>query len=363
MSIKFDPDSFFDSMAKALPEHDKSPANNLCLSTGFLPLNHAISGRYRDGGLPQGRIVEIFGPESSGKTAISNEVMIAAQKAGGVPAFHDHERSFDFKLAEGRGLDTRRGRFLFAQPRTFEDSLTACIENATKIRDAGLPMDRPLAWVFDSLASMIPQSQIAKGKDMLKLGMADQTALARATSLNFKTLAMWAEELNICMIFLNQIRQKPGVIYGDPNTTPGGNAPKYYASVRIQLGAQRLMKGTGDDKVMTGSLVTARCIKNKVYRPWMRAKWRFEFAEDGTGHFDNVGSTLDVLTDAGLIERHGSFLIWDGKKYHRDPLVRMLEADSKGLTTLEDMLIAGGVGAEVGAADDVLGADEESADA
>jgi recombination protein RecA len=173
--------------------------------------------------------------------------------------------------------------------------------------------------------------------------MADQTALARATSLNFRTLALYAEELNICVIFLNQTRTKPGVIYGDPTTTPGGDSPKFYASVRIQLGTTRLMKKEGDESVMLGAEITARCVKNKVYRPYMKAKWRFMFQEDGSGKFDSIGSLVDLLADRGVITKAGAYLVWDGKKYHRGPLVALLEATPGSLDLLNDMLVGAGI--------------------
>ena len=336
----FDFDKFADAMTASMPDNDSQNTVNKFLSTGFLPLNYAISGHGLDGGLPQGKIIEIFGPESSGKTAIATEVMIATQKAGGFPGFFDHERSFNFALAEKRGLLVDKGHFLFRQPRTFEDSIMESLDTAAKIRKMGLPIDRPLSWVFDSLASMIPMSQLDPKKGITKLGMADQLALSRATSLNFKTMALMAEELNICMVFLNQIRMKPGIMYGDPTTTPGGNAPKFYASVRIQLGAHRIIRGKGDDAVQIGSEISARCVKNKVYRPWMKTKWKFMFRDDGTGYFDNIGSTLDVLIARKALEMKGTRILWDGKAYFRDQLVSKLELDpAESLAKLETMFV------------------------
>ena len=313
-------DDLADVLVGAFGANPEQQAVSQWLSTGYLPLNHAISGRYADGGLPSGRMTEIFGPPSAGKTAIATEVMIAAQKAGGIAAFMDHERSFDVRLGEARGLNIHPGRWIYRKPRTFEDSVETLVTICHKLRTSKLlAPEAPIAWVFDSLACMIPQSQIEKATS--KLGMADQTALARATSLNLRTMALYAEELNICVIFLNQTRTKPGVIYGDPTTTPGGNSPKFYASVRIQLGTTRLMKKEGDESVMLGAEITARCVKNKVYRPYMKAKWRFMFQEDGSGKFDSIGSLVDLLADRGVITKAGAYLVWDGKKYSPRPLL------------------------------------------
>jgi protein RecA len=298
------------------------------LDTGFAPLNHAISGRF-DGGFPAGRIVEIFGPESSGKTWLATQAMIAAQKVGGFASFHDHERSFDLNLARKLGLDASAGRFLFRTPRTFEESVTAFIKTSTTIREAKeLDPKTPMVWVFDSLPSMVPQQMLAK--DATDLNMNDTTALARLTSKVLPALAQIAERDNVLVILLNQIRLKPGVVYGDPTTTPGGNAPKYYASVRIQLGASRITRDEDGEKVMVGQEVTARCIKNKVARPYAVARYRFLFGEDGAGRFDVAGSLLDFAVAKKVLNQSGSRIEWiDGKTYHRSQLVTKLEGEGK----------------------------------
>lgn len=320
------------------------------LSTGYLPLNHAVSGKYRDGGLPQGRIIEIFGPESSGKTAIATEAMISAQRLGGVAAFMDHERSWDGELADSRGLNMDKG-WILKRPKTFEDSILMFMNGVEAIRTSKtISKTAPICWVFDSLASMIPQSQFKT--DLLKQGMGDKLALAQATSLHLKVVAHFAEEFNVCTIFLNQTREKPGVMFGDPTTTPGGKAPRFYSSVRIQLGATRLMKkvkeGTEETTVMVGSEIKARCVKNKIYRPWMSAKWKFMFREDGTGFFDNAGSLIDLLITKGLLEKKKNFITWDGKQWNSMPaLAAHITSDPASMKRLEDILIEGGVGAEV----------------
>lgn len=297
------------------------------LDTGIPMLNEAISGRF-DGGMPVGRIVEIFGPSSAGKTAIATSCMIAAQKAGGIAMFNDHERSFDAGIAQRLGLDTDPNKWVFKTPKTFEESVMLALKVGRTVRDGKfISKDAPIVVVFDSLAAMIPKSKQAKDVD--EQGMNDSLALAKATSSVFPTLAQIAEEYGMLILVLNQMRLKPGVMYGDPTTTPGGEAPRFYASVRIQLGAKRLTEGSGEDKEMTGQEVVARCIKNKVSRPFLTAKWFFRFREDGTGYVDVTESLLDFLIDEKLIESSGPRVKWtDGKMYFKKALLEKIETES-----------------------------------
>jgi recombination protein RecA len=319
-------DELADALEAVIGANDEAATVTSFLDTGFAPLNLALSGRY-DGGLPVGRIVEIFGPPSCGKTAIATKAMIAAQKAGGICGFNDHERSFAIPLAKDLGLDDTKGRFVYKTPKTFEDSLTIAIKAAELIRTKKLiPADAPIAWVFDSLAAMVPKSKMEKAIE--DYGMHDNMALAKATSAAFPALAQFVEELGICCIFLNQLKIKPGVVYGDPTTTNGGDAPKFYSSVRVQLGAKRITAGKGEEKEMLGQEIGCRVVKNKVSRPFLTANWRFMFREDGTGYFDVVGSTVDYLLAIGVLKQAGAYIVWtDGKKYHRGPLIERIEKE------------------------------------
>ncbi|CCG43337.1 RecA family protein [Magnetospirillum molischianum] len=334
-------DVLAEALLKTVGGNDEVQEVRGWIDTGYPPLNYAISGSY-NGGMPMGRIIEMFGPPSSGKTAIATNVMKNAQKAGGFAMFFDHERSFDKRLAEKMGLDTSPGRFLFKTPRTYEESTTIAIKAAKTIRDAkALPEDAPIVVVFDSLASMIPQSKA--DKDATDFNMNDNTALARATSANFNALALHAEEMNILIIFLNQARTKIGVMFGDPTTTPGGNAPEFYASVRIKLGRSMLTAGTGEDKTKIGQRIGAECVKNKVNRPFLKASWDFLFQPDGTGKFDVVGSLVDYLVAVGALEKGKAHITWtDGKSYFRKALVEKLEADPTGVEQLKALLPAVG---------------------
>lgn len=318
-------------ISSAIGANDEESTVRAYLDTGFPPLNYAASAKW-DGGLPVGRIIEIAGPPSSGKTAIATRAMAAAQKMGGVAGFADHERSFSTVLAPKLGLDVTPGRFIFKKPRTFESSISMCVLAATVIREKKLiSPEAPICWVFDSLASMVPQTALfdQKGKEKTaeERSMHDNTALARATSAAFPAFAQHVEELDICAIFLNQIRTKIGVMYGDPRTTPGGDAPKFYASQRIMLGASQIKKGTD----IIGSEVTGSFIKNKVARPYVKADWRFMFQPDGTGKFDAERSLVDFLEANELIEASSrkGFVMWEGKQYGKEELARKIEAEGK----------------------------------
>lgn len=297
----------------------ESKGVNFWLDTGYPPLNKAVSGSYF-GGLPSGRIIELFGNESCGKTAIANQVMGSAQKAGGVALFMDHERSFMKDIAEFNGLDVSRSKFSLQYPDSFEESVTKAIKFSKFVRENKIIDEKsPIVIVFDSLASMVPQSKLAKEVD--EQGMNDSLALAKACSAVMPTLSLYAEKYEVCVIFLNQTREKPGVVYGDPTTTPGGKAPKFYASVRIQLGRSMIKK----DGEVLGQDVSCNVIKNKVSRPFQKCQWQFMFNEDGTGSFDSIGGTIDHLCSLGILKKGGAFIEWDGKKYNRGPLIKLIK--------------------------------------
>lgn len=319
------------AIAAAIGANDEEATVKAYLNTGYPEFNYALSARY-DGGFPVGRMVEVAGPPSSGKTALATAAMAAAQKAGGIAAFMDHERSFSLRLAPRLGLDIEPGRFIFKKPRTFEQSLTSMVQAATVVREKKLiPVDSPICVVFDSLASMVPQSALfdlktGKEKSAEDRSMNDNTALARATSAHFPAFAQHCEDLDICAIFLNQTRTKIGVMYGDPTTTPGGDSPKFYFSVRVMLSASQIKK-TGED-VPIGNQVTAKVIKNKVARPFMKATYRFMYQPDGTGRFDLERSTIDFLEKQGSLKTQGpGFVTWEGKRIGKDALAKQIMED------------------------------------
>ena len=324
-----------DVIADAIGTNDENQGVQTWLDTGFKPLNFAISGDYNKG-LPVGRIVEMFGPESSGKTAIATNAMANAQKMGGVAIFMDHERSFDPIQGEALGLMTDQ-KWIFKTPDTFESSVTTVIKVSKAIRDAAaIPAEAPIIVVFDSLASMVPQSKFAKDVD--EQGMNDSLALAKACSAVFSTLAMYAEKLQMCVVVLNQEREKPGVVYGDPTTTPGGKAPKFYSSVRIQLGRKKIIEGSGKNKTFVGQEIGCKVIKNKLAKPFVTAEWRFMFDDLGHGYFDVTGSMIDYMTMNGILKVSGAWIEWiDGKKYHKKPLIEKINSEGL-LPQLEALL-------------------------
>lgn len=302
------------------------------LDTGYAPLNMALTGRPLEG-LPSGRIVQMYGDSSSGKTVISVDLMIAAQKAGGLALFMDHERTFMKDLAEARGLNMERGYFSLQYPRTFEESITKAVKWARYIRDNELvPESAPLIVVFDSLNSMVPQSKMEKELDELKMN--DKLALAASCSSVFPALTVLAEETDCLMLFLDQIRQDPGVMFGDNTKTSGGKAPGFYSTIRIALSRKVIKK----DCAELGQSIVAKIVKNKVGRPFLTAEWDFLFDEDGSGFLDRIGGMVDYLVNRGIIAKTGAYLEFKGKKVHRGPLVEALrKADA--YTELLQMLI------------------------
>lgn len=320
------------ALGGAIGTNDDEATVDTFLDTGYAPLNFALSGRW-DGGLPGSRMSEIAGPSAAGKTAIATCAMRAAQKMGGIAGISDHEHAYSQKLAEKIGLDLTPGRFVYKKPRTFEDSLTTCVRAAEIIRTKKLiAPEAPIVWVFDSLASMVPQSALVnmktgKDKDMSERNMNDNTALARATSAHFPALALYLEELGIAGIFLNQIRMKVGVVYGDPRKTPGGEAPLFYDTIKMMLGAAaKITKGTGDAAEVIGMQITAAVVKNKVVRPFQKASWRFMFQPDGTGRFDAERSLIEFLEGEKLLKTaRPGYVEWDGKQWHKEKLARHIE--------------------------------------
>ena len=198
------------------------------LTTGVPELDKALSAKYEGGGIPGGRVIEIFGPASSGKTFIATMIMKAAQEAGGIAGFSDHERSFDPGLAQSLGMETdpNTGLFVYKRPQTFEESIQIAVTFAEQVRKRKLiPDDAPLVWVFDSVASMIPHDKLYDEKGNRRAAgdynMRDKLALATATSQSYPILAQFAEDYNMTVLLLNQIRMKPGVMFGDPTCLHG----------------------------------------------------------------------------------------------------------------------------------------------
>ena len=328
----FNANDIADALAHAVGENDEAATVTHFLSTGYPELDYALSNMW-DAGIAGGRMIEISGPPSAGKTAIATSIMAHAQRMGGIAGFMDHERSFSMKLAENLGLNTKPGYLTYKKPRTFEQSISICIEAAKIIRTKKLIDPKaPIVWVFDSLAAMVPQSALidaktGKDKEAEDRNMNDNTALARATSAHFPALAQHADEFGICMIFLNQIRIDLKVLYGDNRKTAGGDNSKFYFSQRIMLAASKITK-SATDKEVVGTQISAVIIKNKVARPFRTATWRFEFLEDGTGRFNTYRSLIDFLVKQKILGSSAGYVAWEGGKSYPGPLAAKLEKEN-----------------------------------
>lgn len=301
------------------------------LDTGYPLLNKIISGDY-DKGVPGGRIIEMFGPPSSGKTLIATLIMMAAQRAGGVAGFSDHEYSFQLPFAKRLGLDDTFPQWIYRRPETWEASNTMLLKAGETIRKSKLiPDEAPIVWVCDSVAAMIPQSVLYDPKTGARrpidsMNMNDTTALSRVSSTTLKTINQMTSELNITVIYLNQIRTKIGVVYGDPTTTPGGSAFEFYASVRLALG-KKLIKDKKTGEVL-GQVTGVTTKKNKITRPFQEIDLSLRFADDGMAQFDFTGGMLDFLVEHKKLEMSGAYINWiDGKKYYKAELSRKIDAE------------------------------------
>jgi recombination protein RecA len=257
------------------------------IPTGALALDRALG----IGGYPRGRIVEIFGPESSGKTTLSLHAIAKVQEAGGVAAFIDAEHAFDLRYARAIGVDL--SRLLVSQPDNGEQAL-----EITDILARSGAIDLV---VIDSVAALVPRAEIEGD-----MGDAHMGLQARLMSQATRKLAGICSKSGTALIFINQLRQKIGVVFGNPETTTGGQALKFYASVRIDV------RRTG--KVMLGDAVVgnrtkAKVVKNKCAPPFSEAEFDIRW-----GHgIDEMADLVEVATSCGVIEKSGNHLLVDGK--------------------------------------------------
>lgn len=331
------------ALDKSIGENEEVQGVKLWINTGDPELNYCISGMY-DGGIPVGRIVEMYGPPSSGKTAEATDLMVRVQKMGGVAIFIDWERSFDVKLAVNMGLSTQRPYWIYKTPETWEDGNSLAIRAVELIRASGvIPPEAPILIVLDSIASAIPQSVLydSKGnkREMTSFNMNDTSALSRVTSTTLKVVAQTAEQSNATFLYLNQQRTKIGVMFGDPTTTPGGSAPEFYASVRIALGRTKLMETVGGKKQFVGQDISAKVVKTKHTKPFQETAMRMMFDDAGVAYFDRHHALIEFLKKVGVIKTSGSYLEWtDGKKYYAKALTEKLKDDPTGLDQLRALI-------------------------
>ena len=258
------------------------------ISTGILPLDMAVGVR----GLPKGRIVEIFGPESAGKTLIALQTIAETQKSGGVAAFVDVEHALNVEFAKKIGVDV--DTLLVCQPDSGEQALEVCEE---LIRCGGIDI-----LVVDSVAALTPQAEIDGDMGDAHVGL-----LARLMSQGLRKLNASISKTNTLAIFINQLREKVGVMYGNPEVTPGGRALKFYASVRLEVRKKEAIKNGG---TVIGNRVKVKVVKNKVAPPFKECEFDLMFDSGAS----RAGSLVDIATEYGIINKSGSWFSYNGEK-------------------------------------------------
>jgi recombination protein RecA len=244
------------------------------------------------GGVPRGRIIEIYGPESSGKTTLMLHLIANAQKAGGVAAFIDAEHALDPGYAKKLGVDL--DNLLVSQPDSGEEALTIC---ETLARSNALDII-----VVDSVAALVPKAELEG-----EMGMATMGMQARLMSQALRKLTAILSKAKTTCLFTNQLREKVGVMFGNPETTPGGKALKFYASVRIDIRRKDAIKDNAG--TVLGNHVKVKIVKNKVAPPFAEAEFDIIFNHG----IDKEGSTLDVGIENGVVEKKGAWLQFAGE--------------------------------------------------
>jgi len=276
------------------------------ISTGALTLDLALG----IGGLPRGRVVEIFGQEASGKTTLALTVVGNVQKAGGVAAYVDIEHAIDPAFAKILGVNI--DDLLISQPNSGEDALNIA---ETLVRSNAVDVI-----VIDSVAALVPRAEIEG-----EIGDTHVGLMARMMSQALRKLTSAISKSKTCCIFINQIRMKIGVMFGNPETTPGGTALKFYSSVRLNMRRIGMVKDSADTVI--GSRCLAKVVKNKVAPPFRSAEFDIIYSSGISWE----GSLIDLGISSGLIEKKGAFLTFEGSSLGkgRESVRQVLQEDKK----------------------------------
>ena len=294
---------------------ETSSLNIETISTGSISLDLATGV----GGVPKGRIVEIYGPESSGKTTLTLHIVAEAQKKGGKCAFIDAEHALDPVYAKNLGVKV--DELLVSQPDTGEQALEICDMLA---RSGALDVI-----VIDSVAALVPKAEIQG-----EMGDSHMGLQARLMSQALRKIAGTVNRSNTCVIFINQLREKIGVMFGNPETTTGGRALKFYASMRLDVRRVETIK-SGDQ--MLGNRTRVKIVKNKVAPPFKQAEFDIMYGEG----ISKAGDILDCAVEAKIIEKAGSWYSYEGNRIGqgRENVKKWLEENPAALDTIEGKLL------------------------
>lgn len=294
---------------------DTAHMNIAAISTGSISLDIATG----IGGVPKGRIVEIFGPESSGKTTLTLHIIAETQKAGGKAAFIDAEHALDPVYAKNLGVDV--GELLVSQPDTGEQALEIC---DMLVRSGALDVV-----VIDSVAALVPKAEIQG-----EMGDSHVGLQARLMSQALRKITGTVNKSNTCVIFINQLREKVGILFGNPEVTTGGRALKFYSSMRLDVRRIESIK-MGDGVV--GNRTRVKVVKNKVAPPFKQAEFDIMYGEG----ISKAGDILDCAADAKLIEKAGSWYSFEGNRIGqgRENVKTYLKEHPEVMDKLEEQLL------------------------
>ena len=291
---------------------DKEAVKVDSISTGSLGLDIALGV----GGIPRGRVIEIYGPESSGKTTLTLHVTAEAQKNGGTCAFIDAEHALDPVYAEKLGVNV--DELVISQPDTGEQALEIA---DTLVRSGAVDLV-----VVDSVAALVPKSEIEG-----EMGDHQMGAQARLMSQALRKLTGSIAKTKCTVIFINQIRQKIGVMFGNPETTTGGNALKFYASVRIDI---RRIGAIKDKDEVVGNQTRCKVVKNKVSPPFKQVEFEIIYGEG----ISRIGEVLDMAVNEGFVEKSGSWFSYEGERIGqgKENAKKFLKENPELMATLEE---------------------------